>query len=257
MQLYKRIRDRRVEKGYSQSELAQMLGYKDRSTIAKIESGKNDLNQSKIEAFAQALNTTAAYLMGWTNDPYDYDADPDNRFADVPTDLFRELALRFDGDLEKVYHTWQAIDDDGAREAAAPSLPHNVIPMPRMRSIPLIGTIACGTPILAEENIEEHVDIPEHVHADFALRCKGDSMINARVHDGDIVYIRQQPTVNNGEIAAVLIDDEATLKRVYVSPGTLILQAENPNYEPMVYTGEQLEAIHILGKAVGFTSTDI
>ena len=82
-------------------------------------------------------------------------------------------------------------------------------------------------------------------------------MINARIHDGDIVYIRQQPVVNNGEIAAVLIGNEATLKRVYLSPGTVILQPANPNYQPMVYTGERLEEIRILGKAVGFTSVDI
>ena len=82
-------------------------------------------------------------------------------------------------------------------------------------------------------------------------------MVNARIHDGDIVYIRQQPMVNNGEIAAVLIGEEATLKRVYASPNTLILQAANPNYEPMVFAGEQLESVRILGKAVGFTSADI
>lgn len=137
------------------------------------------------------------------------------------------------------------------------ALPENIIPMPRMNQIPLIGTIACGEPILAEENIEEQIDIPEHVHADFALRCKGDSMIGARIHDGDVVYIRQQPAVDNGQIAAVLIEDEATLKRVYVSPNTLILQPENSKYEPMVYSGDRLENVRILGKVVGFTSTDI
>lgn len=137
------------------------------------------------------------------------------------------------------------------------SVPDNIIQVPRVSSIPILGAIACGDPILAEENIDGEVDLPEHIHADFALRCKGDSMINARIHDGDIVYIKQQPTVHNGEIAAVLIEDEATLKRVYLSPGTVILQPANPNYEPMVYTGAQLDEIRILGKAVGFTSTDI
>lgn len=137
------------------------------------------------------------------------------------------------------------------------TLPANIIPMPRMNQIPLIGTIACGEPILAEENIEEHVDIPEHIHADFALRCKGDSMIGARIHDGDIVYIRQQPSVDNGQIAAVLIEDEATLKRVYVSPGSVVLQPENPSYPPLVYTGEEMAEVRVLGKLVGFTSTDI
>ena len=89
----------------------------------------------------------------------------------------------------------------------------NIIPMPRLNTVPLLGTIACGTPILATENLDGEVSIPEDIKADFALRCSGDSMIDARILDGDIVYIRQQPTVDNGEIAAVLIGDEATLKK--------------------------------------------
>lgn len=137
--------------------------------------------------------------------------------------------------------------------SAYPKYP-NILPMPKMRKIPLLGTIACGEPILAAENIECEVDIPESIHADFALRCKGDSMINARVFDGDIVYIRQQDTVDNGEIAAVLIDDEATLKRVRLFSDHIILEPENPMYKPFVYWGEEMNTIRILGKAVGFTS---
>ena len=133
----------------------------------------------------------------------------------------------------------------------------NIISLPKMNRIPILGTIACGTPILANENLEGETIIPEDIKADFALRCKGDSMIDARIMNGDIVYIRQQPTVENGEIAAVLIDDEATLKRVYISDNTLTLVACNSKYQPFVYTGEQLNQIRILGKAVGFTSTVI
>ncbi len=133
----------------------------------------------------------------------------------------------------------------------------NVISFPKMNRIPILGTIACGTPILATENLEGETTIPEDIKADFALRCNGDSMIDARIHNGDIVYIRQQPTVENGEIAAVLIDEEATLKRVYISDNTITLVACNSKYQPFVYTGEQLNEIRILGKAVGFTSTII
>lgn len=133
-------------------------------------------------------------------------------------------------------------------------LPDNIIPMPNMRKIPLLGTIACGEPILAVENIDGDVDIPDHIHADFALRCKGDSMINARIFDGDIVYIRQQPDVENSEIAAVLIGDEATLKRVYKAENQVTLMPANDTYPPMVYTGSQLDDIRILGKAVAFSS---
>lgn len=131
----------------------------------------------------------------------------------------------------------------------------NIISMPKKNYIPLVGTIACGSPILATENLEGEVSTPEDIDADFALRCKGDSMIDARICNGDIVYIRQQPTVENGEIAAVLIDEEATLKRVYISENTITLVACNSKYQPFVYTGEQLNQIRILGKAVGFTST--
>ncbi len=130
-----------------------------------------------------------------------------------------------------------------------------IIPMPTMRKIPLVGSIACGTPILAEENCEGEVDVPDHIRADFALRCKGDSMINARIFDGDIVYIRQQESVEHGEIAAILIDDEATLKRVYMYDDCISLEAENPQYKPMVYRGEEMNNIRILGKAVAFTSS--
>ena len=136
----------------------------------------------------------------------------------------------------------------------SPALPANIIPMPEMRKIPLLGTIACGEPILAEENIEEYVKIPKDMAGDFALRCKGDSMINARIFDGDIVYIRQQDTVENGEIAAVLIDNEATLKRVRLFDDHISLEPENPMYKPLVYWNEEMNNIRILGKAVAFTS---
>ena len=127
-------------------------------------------------------------------------------------------------------------------------------PMPQTKKIPLLGDIACGDPILAEENLEGYIKLDEGINADFALRCRGDSMINARILDGDIVYIRQQPMVDNGQIAAVLIGTEATLKRVYIKGDTLILQPENPAYEPMVYTKDSGVDIRILGLAVAFTS---
>lgn len=133
-------------------------------------------------------------------------------------------------------------------------LPRNIIPLPEMQRIPLLGSIACGAPILADEHIEDYVDIPRNIHADFALTCKGDSMINARIFDGDIVYIRQQPSVDNGEIAAVLIDGDATLKRVRLFDDHISLEPENPMYKPLVYWGDEMNTVHILGKAVAFTS---
>ena len=130
----------------------------------------------------------------------------------------------------------------------------NLIPLPQTYRIPLVGEIACGSPILAEENVEEILEIPQHIKADFALRCHGDSMIGVHIHDGDIVYIRQQPDVDNGSIAAVCIENSATLKRVYKYPDKLVLSPANPQYVPLVYTGDELSQVRILGKAVGFIS---
>ncbi len=131
---------------------------------------------------------------------------------------------------------------------------NNILPLPTMRKIPLLGTIACGEPILAAENIEGEVDVPDHIRADFALRCKGDSMINARIFDGDIVYIRQQEQVENGEIAAVLVDDETTLKRVHLFEDHIVLSPENPTCRTFTYWGEDMNTVRIIGKAVAFTS---
>lgn len=137
----------------------------------------------------------------------------------------------------------------------APRFLQNIISVPDISKIPLIGAIACGAPILAEEHIEDYVDLPSHIQADFALVCKGDSMINARIFDGDLVYIRHQDTVDSGQIAAVLIDNEATLKRVRLFDDHIVLEPENPMYKPLSYWGEEMNAVRILGKAVAFTST--
>lgn len=133
-------------------------------------------------------------------------------------------------------------------------LPPGLMPMPKFVKKPRLGTIACGKPILAVEEAEVFDDVPEGVNCDFTLKCKGDSMINARVFDGDIVYIRQQEMVDNGDIAAVLIEDETTLKRVRLFEDHIVLEPENPMYKPLVYWGEEMNTIRILGKAVAFTS---
>lgn len=128
---------------------------------------------------------------------------------------------------------------------------------PETRRVPLLGEIACGEPIFTNEEQGSYAEPGNGVRADFCLRAKGDSMIGARIMDGDLVFIRNQPMVENGEIAAVIIDDTATLKRVYFYPeeGMLSLSAENPRYAPLIYSGEELSRIRILGKAVAFQST--
>jgi repressor LexA len=129
-----------------------------------------------------------------------------------------------------------------------------VQPIPKIKRVPRLGTIACGEPVLAEQNIQGYDTVDSDVDCDFTLVCKGDSMINARIFDGDVVYIKQQPDVENGEIAAVLINDEATLKKVYKYPDKLVLMACNPVYDDFVYTADEATNIHILGKAVVFKS---
>lgn len=126
-----------------------------------------------------------------------------------------------------------------------------------VKKLPIIGEIACGEPIYANEEHESFAVVDESLDADFCLRAHGDSMTGARILDGDIVFIRSQDTVDNGEIAAVIIGDEATLKRVYYYPNEekLVLSPENPRYAPLVYIGEELSSIKIIGKAVAFQST--
>ncbi len=133
---------------------------------------------------------------------------------------------------------------------AATPIPAGFQPLPKRDRIPRVGQIACGTPILAEENIETYDEVPSDWHADFTLLCQGDSM-EPKIKDGDVVAIHCQPQVENGEIAAVRIGEEATLKRVYCNGNTIILQAENPTFPPLVYSRQEAEDIHIEGKAVG------
>ncbi len=129
------------------------------------------------------------------------------------------------------------------------SLPKkDLLPITR-REIPMLGQIAAGEPIYAE-GAGGVLTAPET--ADFCLKVKGDSMIGARIYDGDIVFIHAQNDVEDGEIAVVLIDDEATLKRVYKLGDRVILRAENPAYAPMEFHAKDGKQVRILGKAIAF-----
>ena len=133
--------------------------------------------------------------------------------------------------------------------------PENISPL-RLRRFPVLGEIACGLPVLAVEDTDGGYVTAADTDADFCLTAKGDSMIGARIFDGDEVFIQRTDVVENGEIAAVVVDGEATLKRVYFYPaeGKLVLTAENPAYAPLIFSGHELENIHILGRAVAFQS---
>ena len=133
---------------------------------------------------------------------------------------------------------------------SAKVIPAGFDPMPDMSEVPLVGEIACGQPITAEENLEGYVSVPECWHADFAMICRGKSM-EPKIHDGDLVAIRAGLQIENGQVAAVRIGDEATLKRVYRYPERLILRPINEDFEEIVLEGEEINRASIEGKAVG------
>lgn len=172
--------------------------------------------------------------------------------TNIPSDKI-ELIGKLTGVSPAYLMGWDATDTEEE------SLPPNCFPIQK-KTFPLLGDIACGEPLLIDEQIEAYVTASDDIHADFCIRAHGDSMINARINDGDIIFIRKQPTVENGQIAAVRVEDidggRATLKRVYYDQNTGIIQlvAENPLHPTKVYSGEQLNAVDIIGLAVAFQS---
>lgn len=188
-----------------------------KNDLSQYVSGKTEPRQDKLSILGMALKVNEAWLMGY----------------DVP---MRE---------NKQPLSTEALTDKY----------DNLFPI-ETKKIPLLGEIACGEPIYANEDRESYMEVGVDINADLCLKAHGDSMIGARILDGDIVFIRKQEMVENGEIAAVIIDNEATLKRVYYYPDSskLVLQAENPAFEPLVYIGDELNNIHILGKAIAFQS---
>lgn len=204
----------RQERNISQRFLSEALGLS-HSAIGMYESGKREPNYEILESIADYFNVDMNYLLGKT----------------LIRNSYRELG------------------DDGTNYI------DNLYKIDKIK-LPMLGTIACGEPIFADEDRESYVMVGTEIRADFCLKCQGDSMINARIHDGDIVFIRKQDIVDNGEIAAVIIDDEATLKRFYYykEQNMVILRPENSKYKDIILTGEQLERVKVLGKAVAFQS---
>ena len=214
-----RLRGLRKAKELTQQQLAKYVGIS-KSSINMYERGEREPGLVMLETIADFFNVDLDYLLGKSDIP--------NKYAEI---LQQQKSVSGLPEYDNIFKI-------------------------EKHKIPLLGEIACGQPIFASEDRESYVEVGTDIHADFCLKAKGDSMINARILDGDIVFIRQQPMVENGEIAAVIINDEATLKRVYYNQGEgkLVLQSENPSYEPFVYVGEELNDISILGKAVAFQS---
>lgn len=182
-------------------------------TISCYINGRYEAKQNRVQVFAEALDVNPAWLMGY----------------DVPMDAEH------------------ATPSQPAQKA---TIPPGFEPMPEMDMVPLVGRIACGTPITAEQNVDRMVCVPSKWRSTFTLTCKGDSM-EPRIHDGDLVAIRKQPEVEQGEIAAVRIGEEATLKHVYLHENFIELRPENPAFNSIILSREDMNDVVIEGKAVG------
>lgn len=208
------IKEYRREHGYSMDQFAKMSGLS-KAYISILERNVNPVNNKPV---IPSLETIKAVAQAINMD-------------------FNDVIAVLDGNQPV------SLKDE-------PEIPPGFEPMPKMDWVPLVGRIACGTPITAEENVEQMVCVPSRWHSTFTLTCKGDSM-EPRIHDGDLVAIRSQPEVEQGEIAAVRIGDEATLKHVYLHENFIELRPENPAFESIILTKEEMNTVVIEGKAVG------
>lgn len=201
----------------------------------------------RIKNLAREQGISMTYLckkIGLTSRTYFNDIEKHNR--EIPLDKLSIIASALNTTVGYLR---------GETDEIRTPLPTNIFPITRKR-FRMLGAIACGEPRYADEDHETYVEASADIQADFCLTAKGDSMIGARIMDGDIVFIREQPMVEDGEIAAVIIDDEATLKRVKYNKEKqqLTLFPANDKYDPLVFIGEELNQIRILGKAVCFMS---
>lgn len=187
------------------------------STLSEWKNGKYTPKTDKLQKIADYFNVPVEYLLTGEK------KSPDN--------------MSEDDNINKIINALKNNPD--------------VLSVSPTRKVPIVGSIACGTPILAEQNIDGYLDVEVRSNVDFALTCKGDSMAPKLLNE-DIVLIHRQPVVDNGETAAVLIGEEATLKRVYIRDNSIILAPENLNYEPIHLTGEDMSNVSILGKVVGY-----
>ena len=204
-----------------------------------IKQRRKDLGIS-AEMIAEKLKVSPATIYRYEN----------GAIQKIPLEKAKEISKILNIDIFSV------IDFETASDLLFNGLASNVQPMPSTYKVPRLGRIACGDPILAEDNIEDYDDVPSYIKCDFTLVCRGDSMINARIFDGDIVCIKADAEVNSGDIAAVLVDDDtATLKRVRLFDDHIILEPENPTYKPKVFWNDDMNRVRIIGKATHFIST--
>lgn len=220
----KYLTKRRKSLGLTMKQVADYVGVSE-GTVSRWESGAiANMRRDRIKALATILQTSPNFIMTGELD-------------DSNTISTSSLCENIKGKNEEI-------------ELPENILPHQDFKPVSKRKYKYLGEIACGEPIFADEQYETYIELDSDIHADFVLKAKGDSMINARIHDGDIVFIKEQPNVNDGEIAAVIIDDEATLKRVYKFDDYIMLNAENPAYKPIQINKTDTKNVRIIGKAI-------
>lgn len=211
-------------------------------------------NKISMDEFSKRSSLSKGYISMLENN-----TNPRNNKPIAPTlPTIKKIAIGMNMDLDSLF---KILDGEQEISLVAENKSTDFINLPNiypieLRKYPLLGEIACGEPIFCNEDRESYIISGTGLDADFCLKAHGDSMINARILDGDVVFIRRQEEVENGEIAAVIIDNEALLKRVYYDPdnGIITLVSENPAYPPKTYSGETLNHIRVLGKAIAFQS---
>lgn len=276
MKVGDRIRAKRQDMGMSVDELAARLG-KNRATVYRYEKGDiENMPVNVLEPLAEVLQTTPAYLMGWTPDDYDWERDLDHRLDSVYGPRWGAVLQSCGGDYSKAWQAWQEIDREQADEACkmrqadaldkkknAPVVDDHegadwkkrvgATPCIMAQVAPLLGTVRAGLPMYAEENIEGYIPIRQTDGAVyFWLNIRGDSMNAAGMDDGDQILVREQPEVENGEIAVVLVNgDEATVK-TFRREGELVIltpRSLNPTHQPQIYDPRKVP-VRVLGKVI-------
>ena len=216
-------------------------------TIGEIIKHYRTANDLSMDNFGKLASLSKAYIS-----ILERGSNPRNNKPVIPSiDTLRAIAQAMNMDLNELINL---LDDNQKIKLSENEIPEGFSPPPEMVLKPLVGKIACGTPILAEQNIEDYINVPKDVKCDFLLTCDGDSMIDAGIRSGDVVYLIKQPDIDhNGQIAAVRVDGEATLKKVFKYQDKVVLQPANANYEPLVYIKEEINDLVIEGIATGFT----